>query len=84
MSLIKRCPLAFKWKVGSTPVNTPPDVVTLLWAVNLECSGDHAVFIWAGLPEVLHQSWDGHGGVGGGCPHAYVLIFVLFANSFFL
>lgn len=29
---------------------------------------DHAVFIWAGLPEVLHQSWDGHGGAGGECP----------------
>lgn len=40
--------------------------LSLLWVVNLECSGDRAVFISTGLPKVLHQSWDGHGGAGGG------------------
>lgn len=68
---IKLWPWELKLKVGSALVNIPPAVLTLLWAVNLECCGDHAVFIWAGLPEVLHKSWDGHGGVGGWCPETF-------------
>lgn len=53
--------------MSSAPINALPDVLATLQAVNMECSGDHAVFISTGLPKVLHQSWDGYGGAGGGC-----------------
>ena len=66
-------------------INVPPDVATLCLPINPVCSGSHTVFISTGLPQVLHQGWDGHWRAGGGfLGHNKILSASLFKKKWFL